>query len=230
MKNIPLSPIRKIIAEKMAKSKREIPHFYLTTEVDMTECVALREKLNEGLLKKNKPKCTFNDFIIKAVAKSLQRYPHINCRFVDNSIQIMDEFNVGFAVALSFEDGIMVPVVHSADKLSLEEIIVKRDELTNKARSKKLGPDEMKGAQTVITNLGMYGVTNFTAIIPPTASSILAIGKITERPVVKDGKVVIRSMMNITGSFDHRVINGACAAIFLQEVKALLEQPQELIN
>ncbi len=142
----------------------------------------------------------------------------------------MDEINIGFAVALSFEDGIIVPVVHSADKLSFEEIIVKRDELTNKARSKKLTPDEMKGAQTVITNLGMYDITNFIAIIPPTASSILAIGKIEERPVVKDGKVVIRSMMNITGSFDHRVINGACAAIFLQEIKTLLEEPKELIE
>ena len=228
MRNIPLSAIRKIIAEKMVKSKRDIPHFYLATEVDMTECVSSREKLNKKLLKNSNPKCTFNDFIIKAVAKSLAKNPHINCMFVDNTIQIMDEFNIGFAVALSFEDGIMVPVLRSADKLSLEEIIAKRDELTKKARSKKLGPDEIKDAQTVITNLGMYDVTNFTAIIPPTASSILAIGKIEERPVVKDGKVVVRSIMNITGSFDHRAINGACAAIFLQEVKILLEQPHGL--
>ncbi len=230
MKNIPLSAMRKIIAEKMAKSKIEIPHFYLTAEVDMTECVNLRLKLNEEFQKKNKPRCTFNDFIIKAVAESLAKYPHINCRFVDNSIQIMDEFNVGFAVALSFEDGVIVPVVPFADKLSLEEIIVKRDELTNKARSKKLTPDEMNGAQTVITNLGIYDIKNFIAIIPPNTSSILAIGKIEERPVVKDRKVVVRSIMNITGSFDHRAINGACAAIFLQEIKTLLEQPQSVIK
>jgi len=228
MRNIPLSAVRKIIAENMVKSKREIPHFYLTTEVDMTECVKFREKLNEELLKKNKPKCTFNDFIIKAVAKSLEKYPHINCRFVETSIQIMDEFNVGFAVALSFEDGIIVPVIPSADKLSLEEIIIKRDVLTNKAREKKLTPDGMKGAQTVITNLGMYDIINFTAIMPPTASSILAIGRIKERAVVKDGEVIARSIMQMTGSFDHRAINGACAAVFLQEIKTLLEQPQGL--
>ena len=228
MRKIPLSAMRKIIAEKMTKSKEEIPHFYLTVEVDMTGCIRERIKLNERLQKQNKPKCSFDDFIIKAVAKSLEKYPHINCLFIDNSLHIMDEFNVGFAVALSFEDGVIVPVVHSADKLPIEEIIIKRDELASKARGKKLSPDELKGAQTIITNLGMYDIKNFIAIIPPTASSILAIAKIEESPVVKDGKVLVRSVMSITGSFDHRAINGACAAIFLQEIKTLLEDPKGL--
>lgn len=230
MKNIPLSAMKKIIAEKMTESKREIPHFYLTTEVDMTECVISRKNLNEGLQNKNRPKCMFDDFIIKAAAKALKKYPNINCKFIDNSIQVMDEFNVGFAVALSFEDGVVVPVIPSVDKLSLEEIIIKRDELTNKARSKKLTPDEIQDAQTVITNLGMYEIVDFTAIIPPTASSILAVAKIEEKPVAKDGKVIVRSMLSITGSFDHRAIDGAYAAPFLEEIKNLLEQPQGLID
>lgn len=228
MKNIPLSTIRKIIAENMIKSKREIPHFYLTTEVDMTECVNLREELQEKLSKEGKPKCTFEDFIIKATAMSLKKHPRINCRLAEDSIQLIDVANIGLAVSL--EEGLIVPVLYSADKLSLEEIIVKRDDFVNRARNKRLNPDETKGAQIIISNLGMYEITNFTAIIPPTASSILAIGKIKEKPAVKDGEVVIRSMMNITGSFDHRVIDGAYAAPFLEEIKNLLEEPRKLLE
>jgi pyruvate dehydrogenase E2 component (dihydrolipoamide acetyltransferase) len=228
MKNIPLSTMRKIIAENMAKSKRNIPHFYLTTEVDMTECVNLRAKFNEELQKKDNPKCTFDDFIIKATAMSLKKNPRINCKLTEDSIQIIDAINIGLAVSL--EDGLIVPVIYSAGKLSLEEIISRRDDLVNRARSKKLNPDETKGAQIIISNLGMYEIKNFTAIIPPTASSILAIGKIKEKPIAKDGKVIIRSMMNITGSFDHRVIDGVYAAPFLEEIKNLLEQPRELID
>lgn len=228
MKNIPLSSIRKIIAENMVKSKREIPHFYLTIEIDMTECVKLRGQLQDKLSKEGKPKCSFDDFIIKAAASSLGKHPNINCRLVENSIQLADEVNIGLAVSL--EDGIIVPVICSADKLSLDEIIVKRDGLVNKARGRKLSPDEIKGAQIIISNLGMYDITNFTAIIPPNVSSTLAIGKIGEKPVAKGGKVVVRSMMNVTGSFDHRVIDGAYAAIFLQEIKAVLEQPQGLVD
>lgn len=227
MKNIPLSAMRKSIMENMIKSKREIPHFYLTTEIDMTECVNLRKKLNQEFQKKNKPKCTFDGLIIKAIAMSLKKNPRINCKLAEDSIQIMDVINIGLAVSL--EEGLIVPVVYSADKLSLEEIIVKRENIVNRARSKKLNPDETKGAQIIISNLGMYEITNFTAIIPPTASSILAIGRIKETPVVKDGKIAVRSIMQITGSFDHRVIDGAYAAPFLEEVKNLLEKPRELM-
>lgn len=228
IKEIPLSSMRKSIIESMTKSKREIPHFYLTTEVDMTECIKLRSQLIEEFEKKGFPKPAFDDLIIKGVAKSLREYPRINSIVKENSIQLLELINIGLAVSL--EDGLIVPVIRATDKLKLEEITQKRNDLVEKARRKKLSPDEIKEASIIISNLGMYEIINFIAIIPPSLTSIVAIGRIREIPVVKDEKITTSSIMQITGSFDHRIIDGTYAASFLQEVKNYLEKPLRLLD
>jgi len=225
---IPLSSIRKSIVASMTLSKQQIPHFYLGCEIDMTESIKLRQGLLEEFAKKGLPKPAFDDLIIKAAACALQAHPQVNRRFAGDSLQVLPGADIGLAVSL--EEGLIVPVIHSADKLSLEEIAKKRDDLASRARNKKLNPDECKGGTLTISNLGMYPISEFIAVIPPEQMGILAIGTIREKPVVIEEKITPRAMMNLTGSFDHRAVDGAQAATFLQELKNYLEEPDKLLS
>jgi len=218
-KTIPLSAIRKVIAERLQQSFQTIPHFYLSTEIDMTECVKIRAEKS--------PKPAFNDIIIKASALAISENPGINSSFKGDSIEIAGDINIGLAVAV--DDGLVVPVIRNADKLTISDISKKRDELVKKAREGKLLPSDYEGGTFTISNLGMFEIDNFSAIVNPPQSAILAIGRIKQKPVIIDGNIGIRSMMQVTASFDHRCIDGALGAKFLQKVKGYLEDLKDIL-
>ncbi len=219
VKTIQLSAMRKVIAERLQKSFQTIPHFYLSTEIDMTECVKARAQ------KSSKP--AFNDIIIKASALAISENPGINSSFKGDSIEIMGDINIGLAVAV--DDGLVVPVIRETDRLAISDISKKRDELVRKAREGKLLPSDYEEGTFTISNLGMFEIDNFSAIINPPQSAILAVGRIKQKPVIIDGNIGIRSMMQVTCSFDHRCIDGALGAKFLQKVKEYLEDPKEIM-
>ena len=212
-KTIQLKGMRKVIAERLQESFQTIPHFYLSTEIDMTECVKIRAEKS--------PKPAFNDIIIKASALAISENPEINSSFKGDSIEIIGDINIGLAVAV--DDGLIVPVIRNADKLAISDISKNRDELVKKARDGKLLPSDYEGGTFTISNLGMFEIDNFSAIVNPPQSAILAIGRIKQKPVIIDGNIGIRSMMQVTCSFDHRCIDGALGAKFLQKVKEYLE-------
>ena len=218
-KTIPLSGLRKVIAQRLQESKQTIPHFYLSTEIDMTECVKARAEKS--------PKPAFDDIIIKASALAISENPEMNSSFKGDSIEIVGDINIGLAVAV--DDGLVVPVIRNADKLAISDISKKRDELVRKARERKLLPSDYEGGTFTISNLGMFEIDNFSAIINPPQSAILAIGRIKQKPVIIDGNIGIRSMMQVTASFDHRCIDGVLGAKFLQKLKYYLEDPKTLI-
>ncbi len=218
-KTIPVKGMRKVIAERLQQSFQTIPHFYLSTEIDMTECVKARAEKS--------PKPAFNDIIIKASALAISENSGINSSFKGDSIEIIGDINIGLAVAV--DDGLVVPVIRNADKLAVSDISKKRDELVNKARGRKLLPSDYEGGTFTITNLGMFEIDNFSAIVNPPQSAILAVGRIKQKPVIIDGNIGIRSMMQVTASFDHRCIDGALGAKFLQKVKAYLENSKEIM-
>ncbi|MDN5311774.1 MAG: hypothetical protein PWQ68_747 [Thermoanaerobacteraceae bacterium] len=224
---IPVTGMRKIIAERMAKSKATAPHIYLTLEVDMTKAMELREKLIPAIQNQYGSKLSYNDILIKASAVAIKQNPIINSTFNDDEIIIKEDINIGLAVAL--ENGLIVPVVRCADKKGLGEISRDTTQLIEKARTGKLLPDDYQGGTFTITNLGMYDIENFKAIINQPESAILAVGKIMKKPVVIDDQIVIRPMMNLTLSCDHRVIDGAQGARFLQRIKQILEEPLEML-
>jgi len=217
-KTIPVKGMRKVTAERLQKSFQTIPHFYLSTEIDMTECVKARAEKS--------PKPAFNDMIIKASALAISENPEINSSFKGDSIEIIGDINIGLAVAV--DDGLIVPVIRNADKLAISDISKKRDELVKKARDGKLLPSDYEGGTFTISNLGMFEIDNFSAIVNPPQSAILAIGRIKQKPVIIDGNIGIRSMMQVTASFDHRCIDGALGAKFLQKVKGYLENPKDM--
>lgn len=227
LKVIPVAGMRKIIAERMAKSKATAPHIYLTLEVDMTKAMELREKLIPAIQNQYGSKLSYNDILIKASAVAIKQNPIINSTFNDDEIIIKEDINIGLAVAL--ENGLIVPVVRCADKKGLGEISRDTTQLIEKARTGKLLPDDYQGGTFTITNLGMYDIENFKAIINQPESAILAVGKIMKKPVVIDDQIVIRPMMNLTLSCDHRVIDGAQGARFLQRIKQILEEPLEML-
>ncbi|MFH1905559.1 MAG: dihydrolipoamide acetyltransferase family protein [bacterium] len=218
-KTIPVKGMRKVIAERLQKSFQTIPHFYLSTEIDMTECVKARAEKS--------PKPAFNDIIIKASALAISENPEINSSFKGDSIEIVGDINIGLAVAV--DDGLVVPVIRNANKLAISDISKKRDELVNKARGGKLLPSDYEEGTFTISNLGMFEIDNFSAIINPPQSAILAIGRIKQKPVIIDGNIGIRSMMQVTASFDHRCIDGVLGAKFLQKVKGYLENPRDIM-
>lgn len=226
-KIIKLDGIRKIIAEKMVKSKTEAPHFYLSTEVDMSKVVLLREELIPRIKEQYGIKLSFNDIFIKTVAKALQQFPKINSCVNEGRIILKKEINIGVAVAL--ENGLIVPVIKNADKKGLAEISKEAALLIQKARDGNLIPDDYQGGTFTISNLGMYDIDSFSAIINPPESAILAIGKIVEKPVVVDKKIEIKPTVRLTLSCDHRAFDGAEGASFLQRVKQLLENPFEML-
>ncbi|RJS80151.1 2-oxo acid dehydrogenase subunit E2 [Candidatus Bathyarchaeota archaeon] len=224
---IPMTSMRKAIARKMVYSKTNIPHFYISTEVDMTEAVKMRQSLISTIEAKTGVRLSFTHMLVKAAAMALKEFPQINAVYDGENIKLLGDINIGIAVGL--EDGLIVPVLKNADKMSLIQIASEASRLIASAREKRLREDEFVGGTFTISNLGAFDVDSFIAIINPPETAILAVGRIKEKPAVVDNKIEIRKMMTLTLSADHRVVDGVLAAKFLQRVKALLEAPYNLL-
>jgi pyruvate dehydrogenase E2 component (dihydrolipoamide acetyltransferase) len=222
-KVVPLTSMRKTIGRRMAQSLQTAPQLTITMEVDMSEAVKFREQITSVTEKKLNLRVTYTDIIVKAVAKALKEFPFINSRLEGDQLKLLEEVNVGVATAV--EDGLVVPVVKNADKKSLIEVASEIRSLVEKARQGKLSIEDVSGGTFTVTNLGMYGVDVFTPIINPPESAILGVGRIVEKPVVINGQITIRPLTVLSLTFDHRVTDGAQAAVFLQRVKELLEKP-----
>ncbi len=219
----PLSMMRKTIARRLGESKFSAPHFYLTIEINMDKTVQLRERLNEVA----PVKISFNDFVIKACTTALRRHPAINSSWLGDKIRTNHDIHVGVAVAV--DEGLLVPVVRHADMKTMSQINTEVKALAIKAKDRKLQPEEMQGNTFTISNLGMFDIEEFTAIINPPDSCILAVGSIIQKPIVKDGEIAVGNMMRVTLSCDHRVVDGATGAKFLQTLKSVLEDPIRLL-
>jgi len=215
------SQMRRVIASRLAESIGPIPTFYLTVEIEMDNALALRKQINATLT--DNEKISVNDIIVKVAAMSLIKHPFVNASYQDKSIRFYEQADIGVAVAI--DEGLITPIVRGANLKGFAEIAAEIKDLAAKAKTKKLQPDEYTGATFSISNLGMMGIKEFTAIINPPESGILAIGGANSVPVVRDGAVVIRNIMNVTMSCDHRVIDGATGAKFLQTFKQMLENP-----
>ena len=222
VEEVPVSQMRKTIAKRLVTSIGPVPTFYLTIEVDMGRVVELRERVN-ARLKESGNKASINDFVIKAVAAALARHPEVNASWDEKAIKRYHRVHIGVAVAV--EDGLITPIVRDADRKGVAEIAAEVRELAQRARDKKLKPDEYTGATFSISNLGMFGIDEFTAIINPPESAILAVGAMTDTVVAENGQPVVRPRMRMTMSCDHRVIDGATGARFLQTLRAYLEDP-----
>jgi pyruvate dehydrogenase E2 component (dihydrolipoamide acetyltransferase) len=220
-----LSMMRKTIARRMALSKTTAPHFYMTTEIDIARAIALRQSLNE--LSTDDARISFNDMIVKATANALRQFPRLNVSYADDKLRQHQRVHISMAVAL--DEGLITPVIRDCDRKSLGEIARESRELTERARARRLRPEEYAGGTFSISNLGMYDVEDFGAIINPPEAAILAVGAIKEQPVVVDGQLGVGHRMKITLSCDHRAVDGATAAQFLQIVKRLLEHPLTLM-
>lgn len=219
-KEVPLSPMRKVIAKRLQESKSFIPHFYVKQTVNVEHLINLREQLKNLDLK-----VTFNDMVVRATALALRQHPKLNRGFNSVNQTIIEYETVDISIAVSIEDGLITPIVRHADFKNLGQISSEVKALAKRAMTGKLNPHEYKGGSFCISNLGMYGITEFTAVINPPQAAILAIGGIEEVPVVKNGKVVAGKTLNLTLSSDHRVVDGSDAAEFLRTLKHLLENP-----
>ena len=225
---IPLTAMRRTIARRLSQSMQTAPHFYVTSVIDTGKLAELRAQINGYAAADPSPvKISFNDLIIKAVAKALIRMPQVNVSFAEDRLIQKKQVHVGMAVAL--EQGLIVPVIHNANTSGILDIARESHRLAEAARTGKLRPDDLSGGTFTVSNLGMFDVESFTAVINPPESAILAVGSITPTPVVVDGQVVVRDRMKVTLSSDHRAIDGATAARFLQELKRLLEEPFGLL-
>ncbi len=220
---VPVSQMRKVIARRLGESMFSAPHFYLTMEINMDKAVAAREGMNEF----SPVKISFNDIVIKACALALRKHPKVNASWLGDKIRYNQHVHIGVAVAV--EEGLLVPVVRFADAKTLSHLAAEIKELGGKAKTKKLQPKEMEGNTFTVSNLGMFGIEDFTAIINPPDACILAVGGIKQVPIVKDGEIKIGNVMKVTLSCDHRVVDGATGAAFLQTVKALLEDPMRML-
>jgi len=220
---VPVSQMRKVIAKRLAESKFTAPHFYLTMVIDMDSAVASRAKLNEV----SKVKISFNDLVLKACAVALKQHPAVNSSWLGDKIRVNHHINIGVAVAV--EDGLLVPVVRFADTKSLSQIAEEVKDYAKRAKEKKLQPSDWEGNTFTISNLGMFGIDEFTAIINPPDACIMAIGGISQVPVVKNGAVVPGNIMKVTLSCDHRVVDGATGSAFLLTLKSLLEEPLRML-
>jgi pyruvate dehydrogenase E2 component (dihydrolipoamide acetyltransferase) len=220
----PASEIRRVIARRLVTSIGPVPHFFLTSEIEMDRAAEMRKGINAL---DPDLKISINDIVIKVVASALVQHPAVNASFQDKFIRYYEHADVGVAVAI--EDGLITPVIRSADQKSLSQIAAEVRELADRARSRKLKPEEYTGATFSISNLGMFGIDEFTAVINPPEGGILAVGAMTAKPVVRDNEIVVRQMMRVTMSCDHRVIDGATGAKFLQTVKKILENPLYLV-
>ncbi len=221
--DVPVSQMRKVIARRLSESLFTAPHFYLTMSIDMDAAIAARAKMNEVAA----VKVSFNDLVLKATAMALKQHPKVNSSWMGDFIRYNDHINIGVAVAV--EEGLLVPVVRFADAKSLSQIGAEVKEYAQKAKDKKLQPSDWEGSTFTISNLGMFGIDQFTAIINPPDACILAVGGISQEPVVKKGQVVAGNVMKVTLSCDHRVVDGATGAAFLQTLKQLLEEPVRML-
>jgi pyruvate dehydrogenase E2 component (dihydrolipoamide acetyltransferase) len=219
----PVNNMRKTIARRLAESKFTAPHFYLTLEIDMDAAIEARKAMNAA----DDVKVSFNDMVIKATALALRKHPAVNSAWLGDKIRQYGYVNIGVAVAV--EDGLLVPVVRNADYKGLQQINAEVKDFAEKARNKKLQPQDWEGNTFTISNLGMFGIEEFTAIINPPDACILAVGGIIEKPVVKNGQIVPGNRMKVTLSCDHRVVDGATGAAFLQTLKSYLEQPVRML-
>ncbi len=222
-KDVPLSMMRESIAKRLSQSSVEAPHFYLTVEVNMENAIAFRESLNNY---DDQNKISFNDIIVKACAAALQEYPEVNATFMKDKIRIFGDVHIGVAVAI--DDGLITPVIRDVDKKGLRDISAETKDLAARGRDRKLKPEEYSGSTFTVSNLGMFGVDEFTAIINPPEAAILAVGAIVAKPVVESGQIVIGQRMRMTLSSDHRVVDGALAAKFMETLKKILESPAAL--
>ena len=221
----PVTQMRKTIARRLAESKFSAPHFYLTMEIEMDEMMKAREAINQVAAP---VKISYNDLVIKAVALALRQNPRVNASWRGDFIRYSTHIHIGMAVAV--EDGLLVPVIRFADSKTLSQISVEAKDFAQKAKAKKLQPADWEGNTFTISNLGMFGIESFTAIINPPDACILAIGGISETPIVKDGKVVPGHIMKVTMSCDHRAVDGATGSAFLQTFKQLMENPVILLG
>jgi pyruvate dehydrogenase E2 component (dihydrolipoamide acetyltransferase) len=222
---IRLNQMRKTIARRMSQAKREIPHYYLTVDVDMERAARFRTELNEAI---EDTKVSFNDLIVKAVARALRAFPAVNSAYAETEYVRHGDVHVGVAVAV--DDGLVVPVIRHADQKSLEAISIETRDLGKRARKKQLRPEEMSGSTFSVSNLGMFGIEEFSAVVNPGEAGILAVGAIEPRAVVVDGQVVIRKRMKMTLSADHRISDGAVGAQWLTLVKGFLESPIKMLT
>ena len=223
---IPLSPMRRVIGERMAQSAFSAPHVTLTTEADVTDLVRLRMVLHEEDQRRGGPGVGYTDLFVRIAARALEEHPPLNGRLEGETIVIEPDAHIGIAVALP--DGLVVPVIRGANRLSLGAIARERNRLVTAARSGTLLPDDVHGGTFTITNLGAYEIDAFTPIINPPQTAILGLGRIVAKPAVHEGEIAIRSLMVLSLSFDHRVVDGAPAAAFLQRIKRLAERPELL--
>ena len=221
VKTIPLAGMRGAIAERMHQSLQDMAQLTLHTEADVTQMVALRQQL-----KQNSP-VTYTDLIVKATAVALGEHPRVNATLDGNVIKLLSDIHIGLAVAL--EDGLIVPVIRNADQKSLEKLAAERGQLVDKARLNQLTAEEMTGGTFTITNMGTYDIDAFTPIVNPPEAAILGVGRILDKVVIYQGKIAQRSMMTLSLSFDHRLLDGAPAAAFLQRIKQLLAEPEQLL-
>ena len=220
---IPVSQMRKTISKRLAESKFSAPHFYLTMEIDMDNCIEGRNKINET----SDIKISFNDIIIKAAAVSLRKHPMVNASFLTDKIRVNNHIHIGVAVAV--DEGLLVPVIRFADNKSLSHISTEVRNLAGKAKNKELQPSDWEGNTFTISNLGMFGIDEFTAIINPNDACILAVGGIKNTPVVKNGEIVPGNVMKVTLSCDHRIVDGAIGSAFLKTLKELIEDPIKIL-
>jgi pyruvate dehydrogenase E2 component (dihydrolipoamide acetyltransferase) len=220
----PATEIRKTIARRLVTSLGPVPHFFLTTEIEMDRAAEMRRGINAL---DPDLKISINDVIIKVAAAALVQHPQVNASFQEKFVRFYERADIGVAVAI--EDGLITPVVRAADQKSLSQIAAEVRELAERARSRKLKPEEYTGATFSISNLGMFGIDEFTAVINPPEGAILAVGAMSAKPVVRDNEIVVRQMMRVTMSCDHRVIDGATGAKFLQTFKKILENPLYLV-
>ncbi|KAA5540143.1 pyruvate dehydrogenase complex dihydrolipoamide acetyltransferase [Adhaeribacter rhizoryzae] len=220
---VPVSQMRKVIAKRLSESLFTAPHFYLTMEIDMDKAIEARNSLNEV----SPVKISFNDLVVKAAAAALKQHPAVNSSWLGDKIRYNNVINIGIAVAV--EEGLLVPVVRNADQKTLSQIAAEVKDLGGKAKTKKLQPSDWEGNTFTISNLGMFGIDEFTAIINPPDACIMAVGGIKQTPVVKNGQIQIGNLMKVTLSCDHRVVDGAVGSAFLQTFKKLLEDPIRIL-
>jgi len=220
--DIELTKMRRVIAQRLQESKATAPHFYVDVTADVTAITQARKALQTSMEKQG-AKITFNDIVVKIVSQALKEFPMVNASFLKDRVRVYKAINIGVAVAV--DEGLVVPVLRNADQKSISQISREVMELAGKARNKKLLPDEYEGGTFTVTNLGMFGVETFHAIINPPESGILAVSAIIPKPVVVEGEIAVRPCLKLSLSVDHRVVDGAIAAQFLARVKELIEAP-----
>jgi pyruvate dehydrogenase E2 component (dihydrolipoamide acetyltransferase) len=224
---VPMIGLRRVVAQRMFQSARTVPRVTHTTEADVTETVRMRQGLVAGAESRGEVRPSYTDIIVKIVAQALREHPRMNARLAEEQVQLLEDVNVGVAVAVP--EGLTVPVIHGADSKSIKAIAHESRDKIERARAGTLANEDLTGGTFTVTNLGTYEIDAFTPIINLPEAAILGVGRIVEKPAVVDGQITVRSMMYLSLTFDHRIIDGAPAAAFLRTVKGYLEQPYELL-